>query len=274
MRRPTRTPPRTFGPRHARPAQTKTWLVGLVTVLTLACALGFVGWTKATHVDLDVTTLCPISGPTAVHAVLLDQSDPITPLQAQRLGQIVDKIVDDAEIGERIDFYVLTRDPTQALAPRLSLCRPKSEGSAWTENPKRIHDRYIARFRQPVDEALKLLVAPTSTPSQTSPIMESVKAVCVAAFGFMPRGTPVRMTVASDMIQYSRVLDHYKQRDFETFAKSPGYKEVLADCHSAGVNILYLTRPRDTRVQDRKHQLFWEKFFDHENATLNRMETV
>ena len=144
----------------------------------------------------------------------------------------------------------------------------------WTENPKRVHDRYIARFRQPVDEALKLLAAPAPTPSQSSPIMESIKAVCVAAFGSIPRDTPAKLTVASDMIQYSRLLDHYKQRDFESFAKSSSYKEVLADCHRAGVNVLYLTRPRDTRVQDRKHQLFWEKFFDRENATLNRMETI
>lgn len=274
MRRPARTSPRSFGPRNSRPAQTKTWLVGFATVLILAGALGFVGWSQATRIDFDAATLCPSSGPTAVHAILLDQSDPITSLQAQRLSQVVDKIVDEAGIGERIDLYVLTRDSTQALTPRLSLCRPKSEGSRWTENPKRIHDRYIARFRQPLDDALKLLMAPAPTPSQSSPIMESVKAVCVAAFGSMPRDTVARLTVASDMIQYSRVLDHYKQRDFEVFAKSAGYKEVLADCHKAVVNVLYLIRTRDTRVQDRKHQLFWEKFFDRENATLNRMETI
>jgi hypothetical protein len=272
MKRLTRTPARRFGPSTASHAQTKVWLLGLLTVLIVAGALGLLGWSRATHIDLDTATLCPTSGPTAVHAILLDQSDPITPLQAQRLGQMVDKAVDEAGVGERIDLYVLTPDSTQALTPRLSLCRPKSEGSMWTENPKRIHDRYIARFRQPLDEALKLLMTPT--PSQNSPILESVKAVCVAAFGSMPRDTAARLTVASDMIQYSRVLDHYKQRDFDIFVKSPGYKEVLADCHRAGVNILYFTRPRDTRVQDRKHQLFWERFFERENATLNRMEII
>lgn len=272
MKRPSRRPVRDFGPRTSKPAQAKVWLLGFATVLLAAGALGFLGWSRMTHVDLVAATLCPVSGPTAVHAILLDQSDPITPLQAQRLGQIVDGVVDEAAIGERIDLYVLTPDATQALTPRLSLCRPKSEGSAWTENPKRIHDRYIARFRQPLDEALRLLMTPS--PSENSPIMESIKAVCVAAFGGVPRDVPARLTVASDMIQFSGILNHYKQRNFTVFAESAGFNQVLADCHRAGVDVLYFTRPRDAHVQDRRHQLFWEKFFDRENATLNRMETI
>ncbi len=272
MSRQPRMRTRGFGPRGSRPSQLKTWLVAMVTILIAGGALGFLGWSHATHVEQNVATLCPVSGPTAVHAILLDQSDPITPLQAQRLGQIVNKVIDEAGIGERIDFYVLTQDSAQAMTPRLSLCRPKSEGSMWTENPKRIHDRYVARFRQPVDQALDTLMTPV--PSRQSPIMESIKAVCVAAFGAISRDTPARLTVASDMIQYSKLLDHYKQRDFDIFVKSSGYNEVLTDCHRAIVDVLYFTRPRDAKVQDRRHQLFWEKFFDHQNASLNRLETI
>ncbi len=104
--------------------------------------------------------------------------------------------------------------------------------------------------------------------------MQSIKAVCVAAFGELPHGTPVRLTIASDMIEYSSLLDHYKQRDFEAFSRTVGYKEVLADCHGAKVNILYLVRPRDVRVQDRRHELFWEQFFEHMNATLIKVEAI
>jgi hypothetical protein len=234
--------------------------------------VGAIAWLQFDSIPLDVGTSCPVSGPAGVHAILLDRSDPITPLQAQRLSQVVDRVVEAAEVGDRIDLYVLTADGTQALTPRLSLCRPKSDASMWTANPKRIHERYITRFRKPLDDALKALMEPS--PAKTSPIMESVKAVCVAAFGALPRGTPARLTIASDMIQYSGVLDHYRQRDFDAFAKTAGYNEVLADCHRASVDVLYLVRPRDVRIQDRKHQLFWEKFFDRENASLKRMESI
>ncbi len=272
MKRQINRVPRYRSFRQPENGNGKTWAFGIATVVIAAAGVGALGWTQLTHVPLESGTSCPVAGPVAVHAILLDQSDPITPVQAQRLSQVVDRIVDEAAIGERIDLYVLTVDGTQALIPRLSLCRPKSEGSIWTENPKRIHDRYVARFRQPLDEALKALMVPSA--ARSSPIMESVKAVCVAAFGGLPRDTTARLTIASDMIQFSNLLDHYKQRDFNMFSKTPGFNEVLADCHRAATDVLYLVRPRDVHVQDRKHQLFWEKFFDHENASLNRMEAI
>jgi hypothetical protein len=223
-------------------------------------------------VPLDASNGCPIAGPVGVHAVLLDRSDPISPLQVQRLRQVINQAVNEAEIGERIDLYVLTADGTQAMAPRFSLCRPKSEGSMWTETHTHIHDRYVTRFQQPLEQALSELTQPSS--SDNSPIMESIKAVCVAAFGSLRSGIPTKLTIASDMIQYSKLLDHYKQRDFELFSHTSAYSEVVTDCHAARVDILYLVRPRDVHVQDRKHELFWEKFFNHENAALMRIEAI
>jgi hypothetical protein len=216
--------------------------------------------------------MCPAGGPTAVHAVLLDRSDIITPLQAQRIRQVFDRIMDSADVGERIDLYVLAADEKQALAPKVSMCRPKSDGNMLNENPVKIRERYISKFKKPLEDALAPIMAPATSP--TSPIMESVKAVCVAAFGTLPQGAPAQMTIASDMIQFSPLLDHYRQRDYETFASTAASKEVLADCHHAHVDIIYLVRPRDVHVQDRRHQLFWERFFDHENAVLMSMEAI
>jgi len=238
----------------------------------IICLLGGAYWRRAVTLQLDATSLCPVAGPSAVNAILIDQSDPISPLQIQRLSQILDQTIEEASVGERIDLYVLAHDSLQSVAPIISLCRPKSEGNMFYENPKKVHERYIERFRTPLDVTLKALT--TATESDISPIMESIKAVCVSAFGTMPKDTPARLLVVSDMIQNSKVLNQYKQRDFDIFVRSPGYAEVLADCHRASVSVLYLLRPRDQRVQDRMHQLFWEKFFDHENAFLKRMEAI
>jgi hypothetical protein len=259
------------GGHHARGGgRGKTWAVGLFTAALVAGGAGLIGWTKINAVQLDPANSCPLSGPVTVHAVLLDQSDPISPLQVQRLRQLVNRLVEEAEVGERIDLYVLAANAVQAMTPRLSLCRPKSEGNILYENPEHIRKGYVARFQQPLDDALTQLTQLSS--SNVSPIMESIKAVCIAAFGSLPPGVPTKLTIASDMIQYSSLLDHYKQRDFEAFSHTPPYNEVVTDCHRARVNVLYLIRPRDARIQDRKHELFWEKFFDHIDATLVRME--
>jgi hypothetical protein len=242
----------------------------LIAAALVAGGGALIGWKWVTTVPLDPANSCPISGPVAVHAVLLDQSDPISPLQVQRLRQRVNQIVDEAEIGERIDLYVLAANGMQAMVPRFSLCRPKSGGNMLYENPTRIHNRYVAQFQKPLEEALTQLTQPSS--SKMSPIMQSIKAVCIAAFGGLPPDVPAKLTIASDMIEYSSLLDQYKQRDFEAFSHTPAYNEVVTDCHRARVDVLYLIRPRDVRVQDRRHEFFWEKFFDHLNATLVRME--
>lgn len=247
-------------------------LIGASCIVLLATAAGSY-WMKSSRVPLDAATMCPVGGPTSVHAVLLDRSDVITPLQAQRIRQVFNRIVEDAPVGERIDLYVLAADEKQALAPKVSMCRPRSDGNELYENPKRLHDAYVRRFKEPMEAALTSVVAP-SAEEPSSPLMESVKAVCVAAFGNLPKGAPAQLTIASDMIQFSPLLNHYRQRDFAKFESTPGYREVLADCHRAAVDVLYLVRPRDVRVQDRMHQLFWERFFDHENAVLTSMEAI
>ena len=242
-------------------------LIGsLVAVISLAVYLH-----QSSPPKLDAN-MCPVGGPVSVHALLVDRSDPITPLQAQRVRQVLDGVIEGADVGERIDLYLLAGDGKQALRPEVSLCRPKSEGSQLDSNPRKLRENYERRFKQPLDEALAAMAEPSSTNS--SPIMESVKAACVAAFGNLPEKASASLTVVSDMIQYSPILDHYKKRDFDAFATTPAYREVLADCHRASVSVLYLVRPRDVRVQDRKHQLFWEEFFERENATLTRMEAI
>ena len=202
-----------------------------VSLAVVALMVGGYAMVRSNHVQVDAATLCPVTGPAAVHAVLLDRSDPITPLQAQRLRQVLNKAVDGAAIGERIDLYVLAGDGTQALSPVVSLCRPRSEGNALYENNARMATTYRDRFRKPLDDALAAMMQPAS--SKTSPIMESVKAVCVAAFGGLPKEAPASLTVASDMIQYSPLLDNYRNKDFDDFALTPGFREVLSDCHRA-----------------------------------------
>jgi len=246
-------------------------LIGVSTAIVIA-GVGGGYWLRKTRVAVDEATMCPVAGPTAVHAILVDRSDAITPLQAQRLHQVLDRIVSEASVGERIDFYVLAGDGTQALAPVVSLCRPKSNGNDLYENSARIREKYEERFKRPLEDTLAMMTRPSN--EESSPIMESIKAVCVAAFGNLRNGNIARLTIASDMIQYSHLMNHYKSKEFEKFASTSSYKEVLADCHQASVDVIYLVRPKDVHVQDRRHQLFWEKFFDRENATLRSMEAL
>jgi len=161
-----------------------------------ACLFG-AHWVLApAKADWDQATLCPAAGPSGVHVVLIDRSDPITALQAQRVRQVVERAISEAQPAERIDLYVAEGDGRDALTPRISLCNPGRDGNQYYQNPRRIRERYDASFRAPVEATLTSLLE--TSRRNVSPIIESIKAVCVGAFGSLPQGRPTRVTVISD----------------------------------------------------------------------------
>jgi hypothetical protein len=250
----------------------------LPRILAVAAVMGLLGivvglaWQRATLVPHDKVSGCPKDGPLAVHAILIDHSDPLTPLQSQRLTQMVEGIARSAAVDERLDLYVLTSGGGAVAVPEVSLCRPRSDGNQLTENPERLRRTFENRYLEPVREALKRVVSPQE--AANSPILESIKAVCVGAFGALPRTARARLTVASDMIENSAVLNQFKPYDTVAFLRGPRITAILADCHAAGVDVLYLNRPRDARVQTPGHIVFWEKVLERMNASLNSVERI
>jgi hypothetical protein len=251
------------------------WLPVTLATFSALALLGILGafaWLHYTTTPHDKISGCPIGGPVAVHAFLIDRSDPLTDVQAQRLTQLVETAARNALVDERLDMYVLTAGSGATAMPVVSLCRPRADADPLVENPGRVRRNFTSRFLEPLRDALNQLETPQETPD--SPIMESIKAVCIGAFGEVPRGTRVRLTIASDMIENSPILNQYKPYSIEAFLKGPTLPLVLADCHNASVDILYFTRPRDARFQNRVHQLFWEKFLERMDAPLMSMERI
>ena len=58
--------------------------LGLIVIGLLGAAYF---WAKRNAPVLDADTNCPSSGPTAIHVILFDRSDPISEQQAQRIQQ-------------------------------------------------------------------------------------------------------------------------------------------------------------------------------------------
>jgi len=140
-----RSRPALRGPRQRRGGGSGVgaWLVGGLAVVLVLAILGGYAYLRFTRVSYDAATMCPMAGPSAVHAVLIDRSDPISALQTQRLQQILQGIIDGAVVNERVDLYILSPDGLQRATPVVSLCRPPSEGNFLVENPEHIHAAYV-----------------------------------------------------------------------------------------------------------------------------------
>lgn len=238
-------------------------VVGLLLVSALA---GGAWWLRHSRNEIDKETNCALSGPPAVHMILVDRSDPISGQQSQQIRQAINRIKDGAIEGERFDFFVFEGDAKSVLKPILSVCSPEHPRDAQPliENPEHIAERYQHRFADAIDRMLEGLLQESERP--TSPIMESIRAAAITSFGpYQRKAINRRVTLVSDMIQHSDATSHYRSEpDFGTLSKDPIWPQLRPDLDSAQVGILYLLRPEAKRsgvtIQNRGHQLFWEEY--------------
>jgi hypothetical protein len=270
----------------------------LLTVFGLALILalgGTVWWIRSTRVALDPQTNCPTEGPRAVHVVIFDRSDPVSPQQRQRIRQVIDKLKSEAPFGYRFDIYTFEGDAKNVLEPIRVVCSPGPPWKAnWLiENPGIVLRNYEERFASVLDQAIDPLLKASVQP--ISPIIESLHAAAISSFGPLKesslgrlrepseaaprqsRKVPLRVTLFSDMIQntafYSQIRSDW---DFDKLSKLPEWSSVQPDFNGADVEIFYLLRaqrgPGGRLVQSRSHQAFWEVLIAASNGRVKGFE--
>ena len=114
------------------------------------------------------------------------------------------------------------------------------------------------------------------SPSEASPIMESVQAMALRVFD-NPEFANVggrTLVLVSDMIQ--NTPDHSQiggVQPFESFRRSPGYRRLITDVLAdVGVKILYIQRPLQPAYGE--HVQFWSDFFSASGAVLESVVPV
>lgn len=270
-----------MGPRRLsrRRGPDRATLLGIAAlaaaVLLVGLLFGAKHWAESRRVAIDPATLCPTAGPTSVTVVLVDRSDPLGPQQSQRVGQLLDRLVAETPVGGRLALYLAEADEFRSLPPVIALCNPGAEANPLYQNPKKMRARYEEQFAGRLAAVRAALLTPARR--QSSPIMESIKAVCIDASGAAPPDVPLRLVVVSDFLQHSPITSHYRERNFERFLEAPGLAGVLVDCKGAEVEMLYLLRLGKNgtpALQSRAHQRFWDLYFQKMNARPKSLEAV
>jgi hypothetical protein len=249
--------------------------------LALICGLGVAWyWAKLRHVPIDEANNCPRKGPTAIHAILIDRSDPIPPQQVQRVRQEIDRHIANARAGERFDLYVADSDSFSVLTPLASVCSPgrPDDANPLYENPDRIRRQFEEKFVRPLRQGLDSLLAPARM--ETSPILEGIRAAAATAFGAVEAGSiPLQMTIVSDFVQNSPLNSHFRgEVNFDELARKPAWRSLQANLKGAKVHLLYLLRAdavsRNQPIQNRGHQAFWEKAIRQSGGELSLLTTI
>jgi hypothetical protein len=248
--------------------------------ISIIAALLFAWWYVSSNSETLGADNCPTRGPKAVHAILIDRSDPVTPLQQQQILQDIQRSIRAARAGERFDLFVAEGDAVNTLAPSVSLCSPGrgADASSLYQNPEMIQRAFDERFVRILEAELRKLLEPSSR--QNSPILESIKAAAVASFGSVEAATPKRLIIISDMIQHSALNSHYRgETDFDELSRRTQWRALQANLTSVEVTVFYLLRPNARRpggrpLQDRGHQLFWERAVRASGGQLMELRTL
>ena len=106
--------------------------------------------------------------------------------------------------------------------------------------------------------------------------MEAIQATALRTFGRNDLGAvPKKLFVVSDLLQnVPGGLNQYNGvGDFASFQNTPYFSQVRSDLKDVEVVVLYLVRP-GAHQKWPAHRLFWEKYFQAQGASVERIEPV
>jgi hypothetical protein len=148
----------------------------------------------------DPESLCLKTGPVGHTLILVDKSDPWSPVQAERLKRLVKQTGDQLPVDRLMSVYVFNDAFEPNFPPLLSLCNPGKTASELIGNPRRDYLKWVEKFGRPLDDALSVLAQPAK--GATSPIAEAIGDVLARRETRVASGER-SLILVSDMLQNS-----------------------------------------------------------------------
>lgn len=222
------------------------------------------------------STFCPINGSSSVTAILIDETDQLSPVQQASLKNELQKIRDQIPKYGKIEVYLIGNTQRSLLQPILSLCNPgrAKQANILYQNPTLIEKKWEDAFNNPIDRVISSLS--NVNKSDHSPIMESIQSISVSAFNKPnTKKAKFRLIIASDMLQYTSEFNLYNFNTKSLPSFSSEYlKKMRSDLRGVKIEILLFRRTTTKNIQS--HQLinFWEAFFNHQGAIIERIYAI
>lgn len=190
------------------------------------------------------------------------------------MHQLLDRVVEEAPGGGRVALCLAEAQTFTSLAPVLALCNPGSEANPLDQTLETMRARYDEQFKARLAAVRTALLEPK--PRKTSPIRESIEAVCIDAFAATPPGIPSRLLLLSSLIQHSPIASHDRELNFAALLQDKQRDGVLLDCKGVEVDMLYILRlgkARRPALQNRFHQRSWGPYLQRVNPRPRSLET-
>ena len=244
----------------------------VIAIVIFFCVFFF--YLDSKNVEYDKKTLCPVNGPSAYTAILLDRTDSISSVQSIFIRKYINKYKENLKIAEKLSIFSIN-NVDKDIYPLLSICNPDdgSKSNPLYENPKKLKKKWEEKFSDKVDKVLTDAISPGK--KEHSPIMEMIQAVLVSAYPLSSEKQPKKLLVISDMLHHTKEYSHYTDSmDYSHFRSSPYYKRVLTNLQDVEITILYVGRSNVSEIQDNRHIDFWIQYITKMGGTVAQIERV
>lgn len=228
--------------------------------------------------ELDRTTGCPKNGYDSVTAVLIDLTDPISPIQSAALRNALLKIKSEIPKFGRLEIYPLKSITRSALEPIFTGCNPGrgvDVDSSIYGNPELADRRWRKQFADKVDSVVAEVQ--DIQPQDNSAVLEGIQSVGVTAFGSPSANlaSDKRLVIISDMIHHTRELSMYQGAPaFLSFKETQYYLRIKQSLRGAKVDVFLIVRDTRRNVQQPPLYKFWVELIASSNGFLRNWEPL
>lgn len=250
--------------------------VTLVLTAVLGGAIGLAAWREFGEEAIDSETYCAVSGPSALTVIAIDASDPYDAVQVREIDNQVRDLLGRMEAGHRLDIYTMNAGRGGLATRVFSRCNPGH--AIWIDQvagqPTQVERIYREEFSDAIDAALNNTIAEGA--ANTSPIVESLRAIAADSLGDVPLETPRRLIIASDLVQHSDVYSMFRSGvgDFQAFSNSRHYADAQTDFRSADVDLIVIVRSEYGHLQTRELLLWWEEYMRANNGRVRDFSRI
>lgn len=272
--------------KEKRAQQNRIAIIGFFSISIFIGSFAFLYWQNS-DVGRDENN-CPLAGPQAYTAIILDQSERYSASHIQAVKSLFDQRLKGnfsgmhKEFNEkafstdaRLELFVMKNseiNSIEGVKPQLSKCiglRPENISATQSifVNPGFLSEDLEEIVNTFDEEITQQLNSPNNPLTATSPLMEMIVSVSNSSFLKNDASKPHYLIVVSDMIQESKEFSHRRNStDFKVWEES--FRHVRGDLKGSEVQLIYLNRIEDKETQNRKHVFFWEDFFSYLNAKV------
>lgn len=249
-------------------------MLGLACVVTaFVVILGASLVSKQTRID--TSDHCP-SGPEnqapRSTMVLIDLTDPVTPMKRGAIHNATQEIVSTLLRHERFSLFVLRPNEGKAFIPVFTGCNPGEPGVGdyLAKGRRQIKNEFEKAFTAAMESALSRELASLES-SQKSPILASIRDLVQSQY----RRPSNRLFLFSDLLEHSDITSLYRrEQTFDAVLRSPA-NHIIESIDLNGTSVVVCPTDHPAAKVSLAAQAnaikFFNKFFAHANAACAKM---